>query len=317
MTRELYPDTAPYNTGHLQVDDLHSLYYAEYGRADGVPVVYLHGGPGGGSGPFAHRFFDPAAFRIVVFDQRGCGQSRPFGETRANTPDLLVGDIEALRSLLGVDRWHVFGGSWGSTLALLYAQAHAGRVLSLTLRGIFTMRQQELDCFYESNILFPEEFATLRAFIPEAERDSLLRAYRKRIAAGDVEAARVWSRYEGATSYLEKKPSDTADDDNHLVGMATMETHFFVNCRFEPDDRVLRDMPVIRAAGIPGFIVQGRYDAVCPASTARELKIAWPEAELVMVTAGHAAREPATLDALIGATDAIRDFGSPIGKAAK
>jgi proline iminopeptidase len=309
---DYYPASTPYNKAYLRVDARHELYYEEFGNPAGIPVVYLHGGPGGGHGPNFHRFFDPAAFRIVIYDQRGAGQSKPFADITDNTPDLLVEDNEKLRAHLGIDRWHVFGGSWGSTLALLYAQAHPDKTLSLTLRGIFMMRQKELDVFYKGNRAFPEEFQKLYDYIPAAERHDLVAAYFHRISAGDAEAARVWSRYEGMTSWRVKPDKLDDESDTHLIGMATMETHFFLNCRFQPDDRILQNIDIIRKAGIPGVIIQGRYDSVCPLESAWDLHRAWPEAGLEVTDAGHAGSEVPTRAALIRATNNIRDFGSPL-----
>jgi proline iminopeptidase len=313
MSRALYPESKPYAEGRLRVDGTHELYYAEYGNPGGIPVVYLHGGPGSGSSPWLHRFFDPQAFRVVIYDQRGAGQSTPFAETKDNSPDLLVADMEALRTHLKIDSWHVSGGSWGSTLALLYAEAHPDKVRSLTLRGIFMMRQKELDYLYrDGDRTFPEEYARLKDFIPPAERHDLLRAYYNRIVNGDKEAARVWTRYENAISRLKPRTAQELDADSasHVIGMATMETHFFVNHRFRPDDRILRDAHKIRH--IPTVIVQGRYDVVCPPVSAWELKQALPDAHLQMVIAGHSALDNPIAKALTACADRIRDTGSPL-----
>jgi proline iminopeptidase len=252
-------------------------------------------------------------FRIVVYDQRGAGDSKPFGRIQDNSPDLLVGDLEKLRTHLGIENWHVSGGSWGSTLALLYAEAHPDKVKSLTLRGIFMMRQRELDFLYQQgDTFFPEAFAKLRDFIPEAERNDLILAYFNRISQGDEQAARVWTRYESSCSYLmppteQELASDTL---THILGMALMETHFFVNHRFQPDDRILKDIG--RIQHIPTHIVQGRYDNVCPPFTAWDLKKAMPNATMELVMAGHAARDPEMRKALLRAHDRIRDAGSPV-----
>lgn len=312
-----YPESQPYKTGRLAVGSGHELYFEEFGNPQGKPIVYLHGGPGAGHAAYFHRFFDPQAFRIIVYDQRGAGQSTPFGETKDNSPDLLVGDLEKLRVHLGAGKLHVFGGSWGSTLSLLYAQAYPANVETLTLRGIFMMRQKELDLFYKAgDTLFPEEFNKLKAFLPEAERGDILTSYYNRIANPDpaisIPACRVWTRYESSTCHL-LPPSDAdlaSDTDNFVIGMARMETHFFINHKFTPDDRILKNVGTIRH--IPTLIVQGHYDAVCPPVSAWELKQAFPEAHLEMVIAGHSASEPAIKQALVAGTNRIRDFGSPL-----
>jgi proline iminopeptidase len=318
----LYPAAAPYNSGYLKVDGTHECYYEEFGNPKGIPVVVLHGGPGGGSKPFFHRYFDLSAFRVVVYDQRGAGRSKPFGEIKDNSPDLLVEDMEKLRKHLGIGKWHVFGGSWGSTLALLYAEEHPGSVMSLTLRGIFMMRQKELDLFYrDGNTHNPDQHEKFMNYLPEAERKDVIGAYFRRIADPDpnihMPAASVWTRYENSTSYL--VPPSEADLDrsdkntNHTLGMARMETHFFHNHRFQPDDRILKNVDKIRH--IPTFIVQGRYDTVCPPVSAWELKKAFREAHLEMVIAGHSAKEPEIEKLLVRSADLIRDTGSPVPKA--
>lgn len=314
MSDHLYPASVPQD-GRLSLDGLHTMFYQEWGNPAGIPVVYLHGGPGGGTPGYAHQFFDPSAFRIITYDQRGAGRSTPFGETRDNAPDILVADMEKLRAHLGIEKWHVAGGSWGSTLSLLYAEAHPGRVESLTLRGIFLGRQKELDYLYkegDGDRFFPEQFAKLRDFLPEDERGDILRAYHKRIAAGDRDAARAWSIFEGSIARLHPMTDEdlAADDDTHLVGMARMETHFFVNHRFQPDDRLLRDVGKIRH--IPTMIVQGRYDIVCPPVSAWELHQAFPESHLEMVIAGHSASEPEIQRVLVESANRIRDTGAPL-----
>jgi proline iminopeptidase len=318
----LYPEAKPYNSGYLRVDPTHECYYEEYGNPEGIPIVTLHGGPGGGSKPFFHRYFDLGAFRVVVYDQRGAGKSRPFAEIRDNSPDLLVADLEKLRAHLGIGKWHVFGGSWGSTLALLYAEEHPAAVMSLTLRGIFMMRQKELDLFYrDGNTHNPDQHEKFMAFLPEPERRDVVAAYFKRIADPDpaihMPAASAWTRYENATSYL-TPPSEAELDQsdrniNHTLGMARMETHFFHNHRFQPDDRILRNVGKIRH--IPTVIVQGRYDTVCPPVSAWELKKAFPEAHLDLVISGHSAKEPEIEKLLVKSADRIRDTGSPVPQA--
>ncbi|MBU0800906.1 MAG: prolyl aminopeptidase [Alphaproteobacteria bacterium] len=313
LSSAFYPESTPYNKGFLRLDDTHEMYFAEYGNPKGIPVVYLHGGPGGGSSPVMHRFFDPKAFRIVIYDQRGAGQSRPFGNIKDNSPDILVADMETLRTHLKIDKWHVAGGSWGSTLALLYAQSHPDKALSLTLRGIFLMRQAELDHLYVNGAtVFPEEFARLKKFIPAAEQNDLLRAYYNRIIAGDKDAARAWTRFENAISRLHPRtPKDLdSDTDTHAIGMATMETHFFINHRFTPDDRLLRNAHKIQH--IPTVIVQGRYDSVCAPVNAWELHKALTGSHLQMVIAGHSAMDHEIAKALVKSADNIRDHGTPL-----
>lgn len=313
MSKDFYPESKPHRSGHLDVGDGHKLYYEEFGNPAGIPIVYLHGGPGAGHGPYFHRFFDPKAFRIIIYDQRGAGQSLPFGETKNNSPAHCVADLEKLRTHLNIATWHVFGGSWGSTFALLYAQNHPDKVKSLTLRGIFLMRQKELDFLYkQADMFFPQELHDLKAYLPENERGDVLSAYYNRIVAGDAEAARRWSRFESATCHLIPATPEDLDkeSDNFLIGMATMETHFFVNHKFQPEDLLLRDVHKIRH--IPTHIVQGHYDVVCPPVTAWELHRAFPESTMETVIAGHSATDPEIKSALIRATERIRDLGSPV-----
>lgn len=309
---DLYPPIAPFGKGMLRVDARHALYWEQIGNPEGAPVLFLHGGPGAGASPAHRRFFDPDHYRIIIFDQRGAGRSTPLGETRDNTTDHLIGDIEALRDYLGVGRWHIFGGSWGSTLALAYAQSYPEQCLSLTLRGIFLMRRFEIDWFlYQMRSIFPEAWADFVAPIPEAERGDLLEAYYKRLNSDDekvrLAAARSWSLYEGACSTL--KPSSdllaTAADENHALGLSRIEAHYFRNNLFDPEDKLLRDLDRIRA--IPAAIVQGRYDIVCPIVSADELHRRWPEADYVIVRdAGHSAMEPGIRSALLSATERFK-----------
>jgi proline iminopeptidase len=294
---------------------LHSVYWEQCGNPAGVPVVFLHGGPGAGASPMHRRFFDPAHYRIVILDQRGAGRSRPVGEIRANTVPLLVEDLEVLRRRLGFARWHVFGGSWGSTLALAYAQEHPDRCLSLVLRGIFLMRRTEIDWFlYGMRTIFPEAWAAFAGHLPEGERGDLLEAYWRRLTDPDpavqLPAARAWSIYEGACSTLVPSPETVAaaGEDNHALGLARIEAHFFRNNLFDPETLLLDRIGKVRA--IPAVIVQGRYDIVCPITTADELRRAWPEARYVVVPdAGHSAMEPGIRAALVDAMLRLRSIG--------
>ena len=309
--RGLYPEIQPHRTGHLRVSALHEIYYEECGNPQGRPVVFVHGGPGGGADASARRFFDPARYRIVLFDQRGCGRSRPHAELRENTTPLLVADMEVLREFLGIDRWVVFGGSWGSTLALAYAEAHPQRVLGLILRGIFLLRPAEIAWFYQhgASEIWPDRWEEYLAPIPPAERDDLLGAYHRRLVGDDREvalaAARAWSIWEGTTSHLYESEKTVArfGAEAFALALARIEAHYFVNRGFfEKPDQLLRDVDRIRA--IPGVIVQGRYDVVCPMTSAWDLHRAWPEAELRIVPdAGHSAFEPGIVHELVSATD--------------
>ena len=309
--RTIYPDIEPFDTGTLKVDDRHTLYYEQCGNPDGKPVVVLHGGPGAGCSPKMRRFHDPAKYRIVLFDQRGSGRSTPHADLVDNTTWHLVADIEALRMTLGIARWQVFGGSWGSTLALAYAQAHPQCVTELVLRGIFMLRRWELEWFYQQGAsrLFPEAWEQYIGAIPVAERDDLIGAFHRRLTSADeatrLAAARAWSVWEGATSHLHIDPGFAAshEDAQFALAFARIENHYFVNAGFfECDDQLLRDMH--RIANIPGVIVHGRYDVVCPVANAWDLHKAWPNAELVISPAsGHSAFEAENVDALVRATD--------------
>ena len=306
----LYPEIEPYRTGRLQVSARHSLYFEEVGRPDGKPAVYLHGGPGGGVDPFARRFFDPARYRVVLFDQRGSGQSTPKASLDENTTQDLVADIERLRVHLGIERWLVFGGSWGSTLALAYAETHPERVTHLVLRGIFLLRAAEIRWFYQegASAIYPDVWETFLAPIPEAERGDLVHAYHRRLTSPDaavrLEAARAWSVWEGSTSGLlpDAERIQKSGEDQFAEAFARIECHYFVNGGFLREGQLLEEVGKIRH--IPGVIVQGRYDVVCPATSAWDLHRAWPEAEMIIVPdAGHAAREPGIALALRQATD--------------
>lgn len=307
----LYPAIEPYRCGYLKVSGVHELYFEECGNPQGKPAVFLHGGPGAGSDVRARRFFDPALYRIIVFDQRGCGRSRPHASLVDNTTWHLVADIEQLRTHLHIDRWLVFGGSWGSALALAYAQAHPERVTQLVLRGIFLLRTWELRWFYQSgaSALFPDRYADYVAVIPAAERHDLIQAFHRRLTGHDREeqlrAARAWSIWEAATSFLRTDEDNLKKwgEDDFAIAVARIECHYFVNGGFlKTEDQLLRGVDRIRH--IPAVIVQGRYDVVCPMQTAWELHQAWPEAALrIAPDAGHSAFEPGITHELIAATD--------------
>lgn len=309
--RELYPPIEPYDSGYLDVDAGHRIYYEQVGNPRGKPAVFVHGGPGGGGDVNARRFFDPSAYRIVVFDQRGAGRSRPHASLEGNTTWDLVADMERLRARLEIDRWLVFGGSWGSTLALAYAETHPEPVSELVLRGVFLLRKSELRWFYQhgASELYPERWQDFLAPIPVAERADLLGAYHRRLTAADPAvqhaAARAWSVWEGATSSLLPNPDrETAfAAPDFALALARIEAHYFVNGGFfRSESQLLEDVERIR--GIPGVIVQGRYDVVCPAVTAWELSRRWPEATLVVVQdAGHSAYETGITHELVAATD--------------
>jgi len=309
--RALYPAITPYNTGMLQVSDLHRIYYEQSGNPNGKAVIFLHGGPGGGSQPVYRQFFDPTLWRIILFDQRGCGQSTPHAELRENTTWDLVSDIEKLRSHLGIDQWVVFGGSWGSTLALAYSQTHSDRCLGLILRGIFMLRQQEIQWFYQSgaSYIFPDAWEAYLQPIPPAERGDLLTAYYQRLTSPDATvrqtAARAWSVWEASTSKLLQDPGlmDKFGEDLFAEAFARIECHYFVNRGFfEHEEQLLQGVERLRH--IPAVIVQGRYDVVCPMVSAWELHQAWPEAEFIVIPdAGHSMTEPGIQTALLDASD--------------
>jgi proline iminopeptidase len=311
--RGLYPEIQPYRTGYLRVSPIHELYFEECGNPKGKAAVFVHGGPGAGGDVTPRRFFDPARYRVILFDQRGCGRSRPHAELRENTTQHLVADMERLREELGIARWLVFGGSWGSTLALVYAETHPERVTALVLRGIFMLRPSELRWFYQAGAheLFPDRWEEYLRPIPQAERGDLLRAYHRRLTGDDAAAAqaaaRAWSIWEGATSHLFESETTVArfGADEFALALARIESHYFVNGGFlNAPDQILRDVGRIRH--IPGVIVQGRYDVVCPMISAWELHRAWPEADFrVVPDAGHSAFEPGITHELILATDRL------------
>jgi proline iminopeptidase len=311
--RDLYPPIEPRQSGMLRLDDLHSMYWEVCGAADGQPAVFLHGGPGAGASADHRRFFDPRHYRIVVFDQRGAGRSRPLGETRENTTQHLIADMEHLRRHLDIERWLVFGGSWGSTLALAYAEAHPKRVTALILRGIFLCRSAEIDWFlYGMRTLFPEAWERFAGFIPAAEQDDLLTAYHRRLLDPDpgvhMPAARAWSTYEGACSTLLPSPETVAafGEERMALGLARLEAHYFQNRVFLRENQLLDEIGRIR--DIPGAIVQGRYDAVCPIQSAHDLRKAWPKSHYTVVPdAGHSAMEPGVRRALVSAAERFKN----------
>lgn len=313
MAREqLFPPIEPYDSGRLSVDALHSLYWEISGNPEGTPVVFLHGGPGAGAIPAHRRFFDPAHYRIVVFDQRGAGRSTPAGEIRDNTTQHLIADMERLRAMLGIDAWLLFGGSWGSTLALAYAETHPERALGLILRGIFLGSEAEIRWFlYGIRNVFPEAWDGLTEILDEEEKSDILAAYCRRLSSRDpavvLPAARAWSRYEGACSTLLPSPETVAafGEDSMAVGLARIEAHYFVNNVFLEPGALLTGVDRIRH--LPGIVVQGRYDMVCPIVTADTLRRAWPEADYVVVPdSGHSAMDPGIRAALVRATERFK-----------
>ena len=314
--RGFYPEIEPYATGHLDVGDGHSIYWERVGTPGAKPAVFLHGGPGGGLSPSQRRAFDPARYDVLLFDQRGCGRSTPFAELEHNTTWHLVADIEKLREMAGVGQWLVFGGSWGSALALAYAETHPDRVSELVLRGIFTLRREELLWYYQhgASLLFPDKWERFLAPIPEAERGDLMAAYRRRLTGDDraarLRAAKAWSEWEGETITLLPAPevSNAFYGDDYATAFARIENHYFVHGGWLEDGQLIRD--VARLRHIPAVIVQGRYDIACPAATAWDLHRAWPEAEFHLVEgAGHAFSEPGILHHLIEATDRFAGGG--------
>lgn len=308
--RTLYPEIEPFDSGMLDVGDGHTIYWERVGTRGAKPAVFLHGGPGGGCGPTHRRAFDPEKYDVMLFDQRGCGRSLPHAELDANTTWHLVSDIERLRAMMGVEKWQVFGGSWGSTLALAYAETHPERVSELIVRGVYTLTRAELEWYYQFGVsqMFPEKWERFLAPIPQAERGDMMAAYRKRLVSEDravqLEAAKAWSLWEGETITLLPDPSLTEQhgDDDFAIAFARIENHFFVHGGWFEEGQLLRDAH--KLAGIPGVIVHGRYDMPCPAHYAWQLHKAWPDAEFHLIEgAGHAFSEPGILDRLIRATD--------------
>jgi proline iminopeptidase len=315
---DLFPEIGPFETGYLPLTDGHVMYWEQVGNPRGAPVLFLHGGPGAGAGAVHRRFFDPGYWRVVIFDQRGAGRSRPLGSLQANTTPHLVNDIETLRRHLGIERWLLFGGSWGSTLALAYAQGFPHRVTGCALRGVFLGRPEEVEWFLHGlGTLFPDAHANFANFIPEAERDDLLGAYLRRLTDPEpsvhMPAARAWSVYEGSCSTLLPSPDTVSSfaQDRTALGLARIEAHYFAHKLFLSeeygDGGLLGGMS--RIAHVPAEIVQGRYDVICPARTAFDLAAAWPSARLTVVPdAGHSALEPGVRRALVTAVERFR-FG--------
>ena len=312
--RSLYPPIEPFDIGRLKVSDIHEIYYEQCGNPNGKPVVFLHGGPGGGIVPEYRQFHDPNAYRIVLFDQRGSGQSTPYASIEENTTWDLVSDIEKLREHLGIEKWQVFGGSWGSTLSLAYAETHPDRAIELVLRGIFLCRPKEIKWFYQEGTswLFPDVWEEYLKVIPENERGDMVSAYYRRLTSDDdqirIEAARAWSIWEGTTSKLlfDYESIEKFADAQFALAFARIECHYFMNnCFFPTDNFLIENVGKIRH--IPGVIVQGRYDVVCPMTSAWDLHRAWPEAELhISPDAGHSITEPGNLSALVEATDRFK-----------
>ena len=313
-----YPPIEPFATGTLSVDAPHILYWEQVGKPDGIPILFIHGGPGAGCSEFDRRFFDPERFRVVLLDQRGSGRSRPHGELSLNTADYLVADFEALRREMGIERWHVFGGSWGSTLALHYAETHPERVLSMVLRGIWLMRDEEIRWwFYTIGQIQPELWTAFASLVPESERGDLLEAYWRLLTGEDREAAlaaaKAWSIYEGSACTLLPNPEFASmfGDPGMAWSLARLEAHFIRNQRFTPRTLLLDRVGRIRH--IPAIAVQGRYDIVCPVKSLHDLKTAWPELDAVIVPdAGHSSHEPGITKELVAATRRIAEKASPV-----
>lgn len=308
--RTFYPEIEPYESGHLDVGDGHVIYCEKVGTPGAKPAVFLHGGPGGGCTPTFRRFFNPEAYDVLLFDQRGCGRSTPHAGLEANTTWHLVADIERLRELMGVEKWQVFGGSWGSTLALAYAETHPERVSELVVRGIYTLTKGELDWYYQFGVseMFPDKWERFVAPIPPDERGQMMQAYHKILTGPDkaaqIAAAKAWSLWEGETITLLPNPDYSAGfgEDHYALAFARIENHFFVHGGWMEEGQLLRDAHKI--ADIPGVIIHGRYDMPCPMRYAWALHKAWPKAEFCLVEgAGHASNEPGILDRLIYATD--------------
>ncbi|MBC7750518.1 MAG: prolyl aminopeptidase [Candidatus Saccharibacteria bacterium] len=309
--RTVYPEITPYHTDKIKVSEIHTVYFEECGNPNGRPVVFLHGGPGGGIQPSYRQYFNPEKWRIILLDQRGCGQSAPFAELRENTTWDLVADIETLRQHLKIEKWAVFGGSWGSTLALTYGITHPESCTAFFLRGIFLLRKKEIDWFYQEGCskIYPDAWESYLKPIPHSERGDLVQAYHQRLTSPDAQvrrsAAKAWAIWEGSTSKLipDNQMIEHYGEDNFAEAFARIECHYFTNKGFFPEDNFLLNN-VHKIRYIPAVIVQGRYDVVCPAENAWDLHRAWPEAELKIIpNAGHSLSEIGTTDALIEATD--------------
>jgi len=310
----LYPEIEPFDSGMLQVSDLHTIHWERVGTPEGIPVIFLHGGPGGGLIPLYRQFFDPSVYQVILFDQRGSGRSTPHAELRENTTWDLISDIETLREKFGIDKWYVFGGSWGSTLSLAYGVTHPERCLGLILRGIFLTRRKELDWFYQygASEIFPDYWERYRDEIPEDERTDFISAYHKRLTSDDeavrLSAARAWSVWEGSTSKLfpDKDLMEHWEGEHEALSLARIECHYFVNNSFFPSENYLIEN-VDKLRNVPTYIVQGRYDVVCPITSAWDLHNALPEAELIVVPdAGHSVSEPGITSALVETMDRLR-----------
>lgn len=317
--KTLYPEIEPFDSGTLKVSDIHEIYWERVGNPEGIPVVFLHGGPGGGLIPLYRQFFDPKAFHVVLFDQRGAGKSKPHAELRENTTWDLIDDIEKLREKFGVDKWYVFGGSWGSTLSLAYAISHPDRCLGLVLRGIFLTRKKELEWFYQygASEIFPDFWERYRDEIPEDERGNFMTAYHKRLTSEDeatrLSAARAWSTWEGSTSklYPDQDLMHHWEGEHEALSLARIESHYFVNGSFFPSENYLLEN-VDKIRHIPTWIVQGRYDIVCPMASAWDLHRAFPEARLIVTPdSGHSVSEKGNTAALIGIMEDLK--GKAVG----
>ena len=308
----LYPQIEPFDRRMIDMGEGHRIYVEQCGHPDGEPVVVFHGGPGGGCSPAMRRYFDPRHYRIILFDQRGCGRSRPHASVTDNTTWHLVSDIERIRTMLGIDRWIVFGGSWGATLALIYAETHPDRVRALILRGVFLMMQRELDWFYGggAGAFFPDLWRSFAGLIPEDERSDLIAAYHKRLFSGDVltetRFGRAWAQWENALASVEHDGPVGESPADYARAFARLENHYFTHGGFlEEDGQILRDLP--RIADIPAVIVQGRYDMICPPLSAWTLAERWQRAELKMIpVAGHALSEPGISAELVRVMDGLR-----------
>ena len=310
----LYPPIEPYDSAMLKLDATHSMYWEQSGNPEGIPVLFLHGGPGAGATSVHRRFFDPSFYRIVIFDQRGAGRSTPHGNLSDNTTAHLIEDIERLRHLLGISKFLLFGGSWGSTLAIAYAQSYPENCLGLVIRGIFLGRASEIHWFlYGLKRVFPEAWRNFVSVLPENERVDILENFRRRLLDPDpsvyLPAARAWSRYEGACSTLHPSPETVAafSNDSTAVALARIETHYFSNGNFMPDNALLENIE--KCSGLPCLIIQGRYDMICPISTADELHRAWPGSEIKIIpNAGHSAMDPGVREALVQATEMYKEI---------